>query len=246
MLTHAVGLTRDGEHVIKGKKGTSPEEAPAEETQLESTPALPKGYSPKKGTPTPKRRDVEAAHRSPLISDRSKMSKAEKKALKQADRAKADARWQKEQRAMKTGDERNMPIQHAGPVRRFARDYLDARSGIGLGFMPLALVLLVTIVLQGFNPELFIIVTIAIYALFILMIIDSAWATRNARLLSEYKFGADSVPPRFTWQMFTRTFYLRRWRLPVPMVKRGEYPEGGSPTLLKPARKAHRAQKKSK
>ena len=134
------------------------------------------------------------------------------------------AAWQKEQHAMKTGDERNMPIQHAGPIRRFARDYLDARSGIGVGFMPLAVVLLITIVIQGLNVNLFIVVTIVIYALFILMVIDSAWATHNARVLCEYKFGDGKVPPRFTWQMFTRTFYLRRWRLPVPMVKRGEYP----------------------
>ncbi|MGO1713960.1 DUF3043 domain-containing protein [Ancrocorticia populi] len=241
MPAHAAGLTRDGEYVFKDKK-----EIPAEETPEESVPHLPKGYSPKKGTPTPRRRDVEAAQRTPLISDRSKMSKAEKKAQKAADRAKADASWQKEQRAMKTGDERNMPIQHAGPVRRFARDYLDARGGIGVGFMPLAVVLLVTIIIQGINPDLFIIITLCVYALFILMIVDSAWATHNARRLCQYRFGSDKVPPRFTWQMFTRTFYLRRWKLPIPMVKRGEYPEGGTPADLKAARKAHRANKKSK
>lgn len=227
--------------MIKGKKETD-----AEETPVDPTPVLPKGQSPKKGTPTPKRRDVEAAQRTPLISDRTKMSKAEKKAAKAADRAKADAAWQKEQRAMKTGDERNMPIQHAGPIRRFARDYLDARAGIGVAFMPLAVLLLVTIVIQGFNPDLFIILTLVIYAAFILMILDSAWAVHNARLLCEHKFGHDKVPPRFTWQMFTRTFYLRRWRLPSPMVARGEYPNGGSPAELKAARASHREYKKNK
>ena len=241
MPAHAAGLTRDGDHVFKGKK-----ETPEEETPLDSALSLPKGHSPKKGTPTPKRRDVEAAHRTPLISDRTKMTKEEKKAQKAADRARSDAAWQKEQHAMKTGDERNMPIQHAGPIRRFARDYLDARSGIGVGFMPLAVVLLITIVIQGLNVNLFIVVTVVIYALFILMVIDSAWATHNARVLCEYKFGDGKVPPRFTWQMFTRTFYLRRWRLPVPMVKRGEYPAGGSPADLKLARKERRANKKNK
>ena len=231
----------DGVSVFGSKKETE-----AELTPEEITPALPKGQSPRKGTPTPKRKHVEAAHRRPIIADRRALSRSEKRALRAEDRAKSDALWQKEQQAMKTGDERNMPAAHAGPVRKFARDYLDARTNIGVGFMPMAAVLLISILIQGFNPQLFIYMTAVVYAFFILMIADSAWAVRNARTLAEYKFGEDRIARRFTWQMFTRTFYIRRWRLPSPQVKRGEFPAGGTKEDLKAARAARKARKKAK
>ena len=223
----------DGVSVFGKKKETE-----AEVTPEEVTPVLPKGQSPRKGSPTPKRKQVEAANRRPIVADHRTLTKEEKRVRKAEDRARSDAAWRKQQDAMKSGDERNMPAEHAGPVRRFARDYLDARTGIGVGFMPLALVLLASIFVQAYSPQIFIYVTLGVYGLFILMLLDSAWAVRNARILAEHKFGAEKVPPRFFWQMFTRTFYLRRWRLPSPQVKRGQYPAGGTKEDLKEARRA--------
>ncbi|MFN8047876.1 MAG: DUF3043 domain-containing protein [Ancrocorticia sp.] len=222
-----------------GKK----KETEAEVTPEEVGPFLPKGQSPRKGSPTPKRKQAEAANRRPIVADHRTLTKEEKRIRKAEERARSDEAWRKQQDAMKSGDERNMPAAHAGPVRRFARDYLDARTGIGVGFMPMALVLLASIFVQAYNPEIFIYVTLGVYAIFILMIIDSAWAVRNARTLAEHKFGADRVPPRFFWQMFTRTFYLRRWRLPAPQVKRGQYPAGGTKEDLKEARRARKENK---
>lgn len=221
----------------------SKKETEAEVTPEEVTPHLPKGQSPRKGAPTPKRKQVEAARRHPIVADRRSLSRTEKRALRAEERARSDAQWRKEQQAMKSGDDRNMPAAHAGPVRRFARDYLDARTNIGVGFMPMAVVLLISILVQGFNPQLFVYMTAVVYLFFILMIIDSAWAVRNARLLAEYKFGADRIPERMTWQMFTRTFYIRRWRLPAPQVKRGEFPAGATKADLKAARKERKKNK---
>ena len=209
-----------------------------------SDSSLPKGYTPSKGTPTPKRRDVEASQRRPIVADRTKMTKEEKKALKAENRARSDAEWQKQQHAMKTGDDRNMPAQHAGPIRRFARDYLDARPCLGVGFMPLALVLVLSMFLQSISETLFVWLVSSVYVLFALMLLDSWWAVRNAKILIEHKFGEGRVPARFTWQMISRTFYIPRWRMPKPMVKFGHYPAGGSPADLKEARKARRSRGK--
>ncbi len=218
----------------------SKKETEAEVTPEEITPVLPKGQSPRKGAPTPKRKQVESSRRRPIVADRRSLTRTEKRALRAEDRAKSDAKWRKEQQAMKSGDERNMPAAHAGPVRRFVRDYLDARTNIGVGFMPMAGILLLSILIQGFNPQLFIYMTAVVYLFFILMILDSAWAVHNALLLAKYKFGSDKIPARMTWQMFTRTFYIRRWRLPAPQVKRGEFPAGATKADLKAARAARK------
>lgn len=207
-------------------------------------PVNPKGYTPGKGTPTPKRKDVEASKQRPIVADRSAMTKEEKKARKAENRAHSDAAWERQQHAMKTGDERNMPAQHAGPVRRFSRDYLDARPSLGVGFMPLALVLILTLFIKSFSPTIFTIMVLAIYIVFIVMVLDSVWAVRNSKILIEHKFGEGKVPARFTWQMISRTFYLPRWRMPKPMVKLGQYPDGGSPSDLREARKEIRQNKK--
>lgn len=219
------------------------------ETETEVTPEeagtfLPKGQSPRKGSPTPKRKQAEAANRRPIVADHRTLSKDEKRIRKAEERARSDEAWRKQQDAMKSGDERNMPAQHAGPVRRFARDYLDARSGLAVGFMPMALVLLASIFIQAYWPQIFVFVTLGVYGVFLLMILDSLLAVRNARQLAEEKFGENKVPPRFFWQMFTRTFYLRRWRLPAPQVKRGQYPTGGTKEDLKEARRARKERKK--
>ena len=208
--------------------------------------SLPKGYTPGKGTPTPKRKYAEAQKQRPLIADRTAMSKEERKALKAQQRAQSDEAWRKGQDAMKTGDERHMPAQHAGPVRRFARDYLDARFSIGEGFMPLAILLVVSMVVQQYSAQAFVYMVLLIYAAFILMALDAWWAWRNCKILIDHKFGEGKVPPRSTWQMVSRIFYIRRWRMPRPMVKRGEWPAGGTPTDLKEARAEKRGAKKAK
>lgn len=222
------------------KKTTDPEEVatPSEEQ-------LPKGYTPAKGVPTPKRKYAEARRQHPIVADRSKMTREERKALKAEQRARSDEEWRKAQEAMKTGDERHMPPQHAGPVRRFARDYLDARTSLAEGFMPLAIVLLFSMFVQTASATLFVYLVLAIYAFLILMGIDAWWAWRNTKLLIEHKFGPGKVPPRSTWQMVSRIFYIRRWRMPRPMVKRGQWPEGGTPEDLKQARIEHREARKA-
>ena len=73
-----------------------------------------------KGRPTPKRKEREAAHKRPLVLDR-KRDAARR-------RVERNLRFEREQKAMASGDERYMPAQHAGAPRRFARDSVDSRS----------------------------------------------------------------------------------------------------------------------
>ena len=45
--------------------------------------------------------------------------------------------------ALKAGDERNLPVRDRGPVRKYARDLVDARRSVAEFFLPFALVILV-------------------------------------------------------------------------------------------------------
>ena len=52
---------------------------------------------------------------------------ADRKGAKRAARAARNARWEAEQRALVTGDEKHLPARDKGSARRFVRDYVDAR-----------------------------------------------------------------------------------------------------------------------
>ncbi|MDY6143545.1 MAG: DUF3043 domain-containing protein [Arcanobacterium sp.] len=229
--------------MVFGLKKKQPESA---ENAVEATPPLPKGYTPKKGTPTPKRKDAQAANMRPVIADHSKMTKEQKKAARAENRRLQDELYHKQQVAMRTGDERNMPYQHRGKVRRFARNYVDAAAPVSAFFMPLAILLIPVFLLQARWPQIAMYVTYGFYLIFITMLIHAIIVVRRAKLLTAYHYGEDEVPRGFTWQMIGRAFYLRRWRLPAPQVKRGEFPEGSTLADLKAARKAHKAAKKAK
>ena len=47
---------------------------------------------------------------------------------------------------MRTGDERYLPARDKGPVKRYIRDYVDARFSLGEAFMPLSILLIVIMV----------------------------------------------------------------------------------------------------
>lgn len=224
-----------------GSKKKPEESAPAENQQAK--PKTPKGYNPSKGAPTPRRRDVEAARRRPLVSDAKSMTREEKRQLKAEQRARSNELYQKQQEAMRTGNQREMPVQHRGPERAFARDYVDAKGPVSAFFMPVALLILPVMLLQPRWPEVIIPIIWVMYAVFFLMALVAFITGKQAKDLVVYRFG--EAPKGLMLQMVGRAFYLRRWRLPSAQVERGEYPEGGSRADLKAARRAKRVAKKA-
>jgi len=150
----------------------------------------------------------------------------DRKAAKREAKAKRDIAFQREQLAMKTGDEANLPLTHRGPVRRWARDYIDARFTLASYFFFLAFAVLLLVFVQAWFPNIALFVMLGMYALMFFMVIDSLLAVRAMKRKLDAKFGPDRVPRGIRWQLFGRTFYPRRWRRPLPMVDRGEWPAG--------------------
>lgn len=167
-----------------------------------------------KGHATPTRREREAARARPLVSnDRGAARKANRDALAlQRQRARV---------GMERGEERYLPIRDRGVQKRYVRDYVDARFSVGELLIPF----MVLLIIATFIPvaEVTFIGFIAIWAFFLIAIIDVLVLgfTLNRKLAA--KFGADKVE-RVRWYSAMRAMQLRRLRLPKPQVKRGQYP----------------------
>jgi Flp pilus assembly protein TadB len=167
-----------------------------------------------KNRPTPKRRDQEAARKQPLVQ-------TDRKAARKADRDRRRASQHKTRQAMVTGDDRYLPARDKGPVRRYVRDYVDARRSLGEYLLPLMLaVLLLSLVAAQWATLVFILV----YAVLIAAIIDAVimWRRIRPRLLAE--FGEDTDLRGLSMYAVMRAFQLRRTRMPKPQVERGQFP----------------------
>ena len=169
-----------------------------------------------KGRPTPKRKDQEAAHQRALVLD--------PKASTKDKRAKVRERRAKEQQALLTGDERNMPLEHRGPERRFIRDFIDARRGLGEYLMPASIAfVLISLVFNG-NPLVSGWIILGFYVLVFVTLGETFWAMRSLRALMATKFPGAPMPRGWRIYAAGRMLNLRRLRVPRPIVKRGEFP----------------------
>ena len=199
----------------RSKDSTSPAEQ-ATGPLVEETPGL---IEAGKGRPTPKRKAAEAANRRPLVPQDRKAAAKDARAAQRAERDKQYA-------AMQTGDERYMPAKDKGPVRRYIRQYVDARWSLGELFLPVAIVmLLLNMLLTSVSPELAFLGLVVLYLFIIGMVVDVFIMWRKLRKKLTAKFGDAAQQRGLMMYAVTRVFQIRRARLPKPQVKHGDYPE---------------------
>lgn len=169
-----------------------------------------------KGRPTPKRREAEAARRRPLVPARQPRNRVNKE--------KERARREREYQAMLTGEERYLPLRDKGPVRRWVRDYVDARRNPGEYFLPVSLVIVLASFFTAGNPLWGLAIIAVLYLVVLITVIDAFLLGNRMRKRLIAKFGADKLPRGIRMYGVMRAFQMRRMRLPKPQVKRGEYP----------------------
>ncbi|AEE46327.1 DUF3043 domain-containing protein [Cellulomonas fimi] len=183
-------------------------------TEAAPTPDAPAG----KGRPTPKRKQAEAANKRPLVPD-------DRRAAAKAARAAQREQRDREYRAMQTGDERFMPAKDRGPVRRYVRDWVDARWSLGELFLPVAAVALVAqFALAQAAPLFAFYVIVALYLYVLAAIVDGwlLWRGLKKRLVA--KFGTQAVIKGTAMYAVLRAFQIRPSRMPKPQVKHGQKP----------------------
>ncbi|GHH84832.1 DUF3043 domain-containing protein [Streptomyces capitiformicae] len=193
----------------KSEKDTAADKAPVTDSKQTRDPQAPKGR------PTPKRSEAQSQRRSVANTPTTR-----KEAAKRS-RDERRAALEKQRQALATGDERYLPARDKGPVRRFARDYVDSRFHIAEFFLPLAVLILVLSMVQV--AALQNIALLLWLFVIILIVVDSIGLgirlkkQLNTRFPNENKKGAVAYA-------LMRTLQMRRLRLPKPLVKRGERP----------------------
>ena len=118
-------------------------------------------------------------------------------------------------------EDRYLPMRDRGPQKKYVRDYVDARFSIGEVLIP---VMFAVILLTFFpSPEVQTIGILALWAFFIVAIVDVVILGFLVTRKLKAKFGEDKVE-RVRWYGAMRALQLRPLRLPKPQVKRGKYP----------------------
>jgi len=167
----------------------------------------------KKGRPTPKRKEAEAARKVSSLAPAS--TKAEKERAKAAAKSARVAR----RAAYMRGDESALPLRDKGPVKKYVRNYVDARRSIGEYFLPVIFIVLFLTLIP--NP-IFQIGSIAImYTVLLVSVIDGFLLTRKLKREVSVKFPGAELKGigMYGW---LRSTQMRRMRTPKPAIKAGE------------------------
>ena len=177
-----------------------------------------------KGRPTPKRRDAEAKRRGPAPPPPRTQREASK--LAKANRpSREDQRGPPRPPAregMARGDDRYLLPRDRGPVKAYIRDVVDSRPHIMGLFMPLALVVLVSVILPFPAMQQY----LSLFSLICL----SRWSPRaiflglsiTRKVRAKFPNEAGQAAWAVGWYAFTRASQIRKFRVPKPRVARGE------------------------
>lgn len=191
------------------------EKAPVAEKAPVTVSKQPRDPQAPKGRPTPKRSEAQRRRRSVANTPMTRKEAARRR------REERRAQLERQRQALATGDERYLPPRDKGPVRRFARDFIDARFNLAEFFLPLAVVILVLSMVR--DPAVQAVVMLLWLAVIVLIVLD--WIVTGFRLrkaLNE-RFPDQNKRGAVAYALM-RSLQMRRLRLPKPQVKRGERP----------------------
>lgn len=164
-----------------------------------------------KGRKTPSRKEAEAARKRAM-----KTPLTRKEQVKREREARSQIR-ERQQAALKSGDDKYLPLRDKGPVRRFTRDYIDRRYLIAEFLLPILVVSFVVTTLPppwaGIGLFLWLVVTL-------LTIVDEFLLVRRLKKQLKKRFPEQSTKGT-TLYVLLRSTQLRRWRLPKPQIARG-------------------------
>src|SRR5699024_8739580 len=222
---------------------TAASAAPAGQGETSVTGAeeqkLARGYTPPKGRPTPKRRDVELERgiiggQSLAPSDtygqarqkrkemKASMSKEEYKAYKEREREERLKRQREQQAAMDRGEEAFLMDRDQGEVGRYARDWVDARRFISNYVMPVAIALLVIMLVGNFFPEFAATASMFAMVLMLVFLIEGIILGRRVNKAVRERF-PETTETGFGlgYYSYSRAVQPRKWRTPRARVELG-------------------------
>ena len=185
-------------------------ESTAEASASASTELAPRAGG--KGRATPKRREAEKGRRRAITAPKDR-----KQAYREARERQRDERKVSMQ-ALRTGDERHLPPRDRGPVKRYARDIVDARRSVAEFFLPLAVVIL--LLTYAGSDWLKTIGSTLWLALVVLIVIDSVLLARRLKKGLARSHPAENHRGALPYALM-RSMQIRKFRLPPPRIKAG-------------------------
>ena len=168
--------------------------------------------SEKKGRPTPKRKEAEKERVLKRLAPA-----ATKEAKKLQKKQSLIARGAQRDAYMR-GEESALPPRDRGPIRKFVRDYVDARRSIGEFFLPVIVLVLFMTIVPVIQVQLAAI--ILMYSILGLSFIDGFYLSRKIKREVAKRFPGENLKGvgMYGW---LRSTQIRRLRAPLPRVTRG-------------------------
>ncbi|MFD9434991.1 DUF3043 domain-containing protein [Streptomyces sp. NPDC060002] len=190
------------------------EKAPADKAVVTDS-MQPRDPQAKKGRPTPKRSEAQSQRRSVANTSTSRKDAAKRQ------RSERRAQMDRQRQALAGGDERYLPVRDKGPVRKFAREFIDSRFNVAEFFLPMAVVILVLSMVRVGSLQ-----TIALLlwlVVIVLIVLDSVVTSFRLRKQLAERFPDQNRRGAVAYALM-RSLQMRRLRLPKPQVKRGARP----------------------
>jgi hypothetical protein len=184
-----------------------------EDQAAKPAPAAESAPTGGKGRPTPKRREAEQARKArvrPPLTRREQMKRERQRVKEQRTHAR---------QAMSKGDERYFLKRDQGDVRRFIRDYVDARRTIAEFFLPIILIVLLSSFIPIAQVQIF--STLFMFATMLMVIFDLVYLNIRVKREIRRRFPDDTQRGHGLYAI-ARATQIRRLRLPKPNVRPGE------------------------
>lgn len=194
---------------VKEEKAPSADKATVTDSKNARHPQAPKGR------PTPKRSQAQSQRRSVANTSMSRKDAAKRQ------REERRAALERQRQALASGDERYLPARDKGPVRRFARDFVDSRFNIAEFFLPMAVVILILSMVRVASLQN--VALLLWLVVIVLIVLDSAVTGFRLKKRLAERFPDESRRGAVAYALM-RSLQMRRLRLPKPQVKRGERP----------------------
>ncbi|PSK90539.1 Protein of unknown function (DUF3043) [Murinocardiopsis flavida] len=200
------------------RRSASASEEQAQPGSVDTEPAEAaqrKGYTPKKGAATPKRRESEQSLRRPLNAPQTR-----KEAYRQY-RDRQKTRDKRVREGYAKGDDRYYRRQDLGPARAYARDVADSRRSISEFFLIFSLVIIVALFVL--SPEYQLIVSYVIWpVMLVTMLFEGFLISRKVKKAAVVLYPEDDNLRGVGFYAAMRQLQMRKLRLPKPVVKPGD------------------------
>jgi hypothetical protein len=201
-------------------QGSEPAQAP--EAPAKSKPPAQTG----KGRPTPKRSEAEAnRYRSVTGSTTSGRNRSSTAAparkLTPEEKAKVRTDRNKQVQAMRRGEEWALQARDRGPMKRLARDYVDAHRRPSEFYMYALIVLVIALVAGKAHKALNSDLQFLLLAIIAVIIVDAILLRRSIAKVAKERLPGESTRG-ITFYAIMRALQLRRFRNPAPRIKPGD------------------------